>query len=195
MNGTAGRAVNFWRPVNLWQSGCGRSVILLIMKIKFFATGGTIDKIYFDATSEFQVGDSELTRLLQEANVNFDFELDSLLRKDSLDLTLADRLLIRRQIETEACDRILVTHGTDTMIDTALELLGVPAKTVVLTGSMQPARLRVSDAMFNIGYAVAAVQLLPPGVYIAMNGQLFDPSHARKNIARQRFENVSDQSR
>ena len=152
-----------------------------MMRIKFFATGGTIDKIYFDAKSEFQVGDSELVRLLKEANVGFEFGFESLLRKDSLDLTDADRQLIRQRIESEPCERIIVTHGTDTMIDSACRLLEIPGKTLVLTGSMQPARLRVSDAMFNIGYAVAAVQLLQPGVYIAMNGRYFTWDNARKN--------------
>ena len=158
------------------------------MKIKFFATGGTIDKIYFDAKSEFQVGDSELAQLLKEANVGFRFGFESLLRKDSLDLTDDDRELIHRSVESEPCDRIIVTHGTDTMIVTARRLLDIPGKTIVLTGSMQPARLRVSDAMFNIGFAVSAVQLLEPGVHIAMNGQVFDPTRAWKNAARHRFE-------
>lgn len=160
------------------------------MKIKFFATGGTIDKIYFDANSEFQVGSSELSRLLREANVSFSYEFESLLRKDSLDLTARDRQLIRSRIEAETCDRMVVTHGTDTMVQTALELLSISGKTVVLTGSMQPARLRVSDAMFNIGYAVAAAQLLPPGIYLAINGQVFDPRTTRKNLSRQRFESI-----
>jgi L-asparaginase len=160
--------------------------------IKIFATGGTIDKIYFDAKSEFQVGDSQILQLLHEANVNFRFEFESLLKKDSLELTGEDRQLIRQRVESEPCERIMVTHGTDTMIDTALQLLGIAGKIVVLTGSMQPARLRVSDAMFNIGYAVAALQLLGPGVYIAMNGQIFDPRRARKNIAQNRFETLAD---
>lgn len=160
--------------------------------IKIFATGGTIDKIYFDAKSEFQVGDSQILQLLHEANVNFRFEFESLLKKDSLELTGEDRQLIRQRVESEPCERIMVTHGTDTMIDTALQLLGIAGKIVVLTGSMQPARLRVSDAMFNIGYAVAALQLMGPGVYIAMNGQIFDPRRARKNIAQNRFETLAD---
>ncbi len=161
------------------------------MRIKIFTTGGTIDKIYFDAKSEFQVGEPQIAEVLTEANVRFSFEVESLLRKDSLELTDADRQLIRTRVAQDACERILVTHGTDTMIQTALALRDIPGKTIVLTGAMQPARLRVSDAFFNIGFAIAAAQLLPSGVYIAMNGDIFDPRSARKNVTKHQFETVS----
>lgn len=160
------------------------------MKIKIYTTGGTIDKIYFDAKSEFQVGEPQIAELLKEANIGFDYTVESLLRKDSLEMTDADRTMIAQRLRDEPVDRILLTHGTDTMVDTARELVGIEGKTIVLTGSMQPARLRVSDAIFNIGYAVAAVQMLPPGIYVAMNGQLFDPLHTRKNVAEHRFEAI-----
>jgi len=160
------------------------------MKIRILTTGGTIDKIYFDAKSEFQVGEPQIGELLREAIVSFDFTVESILKKDSLDMTDDDRDLIRRHVRDDDCDRILITHGTDTMVVTAKALLGIEGKTVVLTGSMQPARLRVSDAIFNIGFAIAAVQLLGAGVYIAMNGRVFDPRTARKNIERHRFEQV-----
>jgi len=160
------------------------------MKIRILTTGGTIDKIYFDAKSEFQVGEPQIGELLREAIVSFDFTVESILKKDSLDMTDDDRGLIRRHVRDDDCDRILITHGTDTMVVTAKALLGIEGKTVVLTGSMQPARLRVSDAIFNIGFAIAAVQLLGAGVYIAMNGRVFDPRTARKNIERHRFEQV-----
>ncbi|MET0014254.1 MAG: asparaginase domain-containing protein [Sedimenticola sp.] len=161
------------------------------MKIKILTTGGTIDKIYFDAKSEFQVGDPQITELLHEANVSFDFEVDSVMRKDSLEMTDDDRDLLRRKVERESADRILITHGTDSMVETGRALAGIDGKTIVLTGAMQPARLRVNDAIFNIGYAVAAVQQLPPGVYIAMNGQLFDPISSHKNVAENRFEKIT----
>ena len=161
------------------------------MRIKIFTTGGTIDKIYFDANSEFQVGEPQIAEVLTEANVRFAFEVESVLRKDSLDMTDADRQLIRARVAQDACERILVTHGTDTMIQTALALRDIPGKTIVLTGAMQPARLRVSDAFFNIGFAIAAAQLLPPGVYIAMNGEIFDPRTTQKNLAKHQFETVS----
>lgn len=161
------------------------------MKIKFFTTGGTIDKVYFDAKSEFEVGSPQVTELLRDANVTFAYEVESVMRKDSLDMTDADRALIRERIAADPATRIVVTHGTDTMIQTALVLRGLPGKTIVLTGSMQPARLRVTDAGFNLGTAIAAVQTLPPGVYLAMNGQIFNPDTSRKNVADNRFEEAA----
>jgi len=157
------------------------------MDIKILTTGGTIDKIYFDAKSEFQIGDPHITEVLEEANVVFSYEVESVLRKDSLDLTEADRELIREKVQQQTSSRILITHGTDTMVETAKWLQGVH-KTIVLTGAMQPAKLRVSDAFFNIGYAISAVQLLPEGVYIAMNGHIFDPLITTKNREKNRFE-------
>jgi L-asparaginase len=158
------------------------------VKIKFITTGGTIDKIYFDAKSEYEVGPPQVAGLLHEANVSFQFEIESVLRKDSLDMTEADRELIRQKVAADPYDRIIVTHGTDTMVQTARKLLGIPGKTIVLTGSMQPARFRVTDAEFNLGTAVAAVQLLPAGVYLAMNGRIFNPLQSRKNVANHCFE-------
>jgi len=147
------------------------------MKIKIFTTGGTIDKIYFDAKNDFHVGEPEIANVLEEAIVNFDYEIESILKKDSLDITDSDRALIKKHVAQDPCDKILITHGTDSMIKTAQNLLDIKNKTIVLTGSMQPARLRVNDAIFNIGSATTAVQLLPEGVYIAINGEIFDPSH------------------
>ena len=161
------------------------------MKIKFITTGGTIDKVYFDALSEYEVGSPQVEEVLRDANVNLEFEVQSVLQKDSLELTDADRQLIRRAIEAEPCPKVIVTHGTDTMIQTALVLRGIPGKTIVMTGSIQPARFRNTDAAFNIGTAIGAVQCLPPGVYIAMNGQVFEPEKVRKNRDQGRFEAAS----
>ena len=161
------------------------------MSIKILTTGGTIDKIYFDQKSAFEVGEPQIGDVLKEANVTIDFEVVSLLRKDSLELTDADRQSIRAAVaEDERHSRFIITHGTDTMTETARALLDLPTKTIVLTGAMQPARFRTTDAIFNIGCAVSAVQLLPPGVYIAMNGRIFDPLHARKNAGLHRFEDI-----
>lgn len=160
------------------------------MRIKIITTGGTIDKVYFDAKSEYAVGPPQITEVLHDANVSFDFEVEAILRKDSLDLTDEDRRLIRQRIEASPCTRILVTHGTDTMIQTARMLQGLAGKTIVLTGSMQPARFRVTDASFNIGCAIGALQSLPAGVYVAMNGRLWDPNRIRKNAEQHRFEEV-----
>jgi L-asparaginase len=156
--------------------------------IQIFTTGGTIDKIYFDANSEFEVGDSQIGELLAEARVAAEYRVEELMRKDSLELTDADRQLLADRCATSSAERILVTHGTDTMVDSAMSMLDIQGKTIVFTGAMQPARLRVSDAVFNVGFALAAVQLLPHGVYLAMHGTILDPRQTRKNVAAQRFE-------
>ncbi len=161
------------------------------MKIKFLTTGGTIDKVYFDAKSEFEVGPPQVSELLKDANVTFDHEVESILKKDSLDMTEADRAFIRARVAADSATHIIITHGTDTMIQTALALKGIPGKTIVLTGSMQPARLRVTDAGFNLGTAISAVQILPPGVYLAMNGRIFNPDQCRKNVAGHCFEELA----
>lgn len=158
------------------------------MTIRILTTGGTIDKVYFDQKSTFEVGEPQIIEVLREVNVTVPYALTPLLRKDSLELTDADRQLIRQAVEAAGESRILLTHGTDTMVETARVLQGIAGKTIVLTGAMQPARFRQTDAVFNIAAAFTAVQLLPPGVYIAMNGQLFDPQQVRKNVAANRFE-------
>ena len=151
-------------------------------------TGGTIDKVYFDDKSDFQVGDPQIGRILEELGVAFRFSVIPILRKDSLHITADDRELLRATIAAQPARHVLVTHGTDTMVDTAKVLAQVPDKTIVLTGALNPARFRGSDAEFNIGTAVGAVQCLPPGVYIAMNGRIWDPLKVRKNVAANRFE-------
>jgi L-asparaginase len=160
------------------------------MKLKIFATGGTIDKIYFDKKSQYEVGDPQAASVLERANVVLDFQVVSILRQDSLDMTAADRRLIRKAVETCPENHIIITHGTDTMIDTAAALEAITGKTVVLTGSMYPARFHESDAVFNLGCAVIAAQTLAPGVYIAMNGRIFDPKRSRKNVEMNRFEDT-----
>ena len=151
-------------------------------------TGGTIDKIYFDDKSDFQVGEPQIGRILEELGVAFRYNLISILRKDSLHLTAEDRELLRATIAAQDEKHVLVTHGTDSMIETAKVLSSLTGKTIVLTGALNPARFRGSDAEFNIGTAVGAVQSLPPGVYIAMNGRIWDPARVRKNVEANRFE-------
>ncbi len=158
------------------------------MLITFITTGGTIDKVYFDAKSAYEVGETVIEHVLRQGEVGFDYRIRQLMRKDSLDLTEQDRALIRQAVETTAGDRIVITHGTDTMVDTARSLAGLSEKVIVLTGSLSPARFQGSDADFNIGLAVAAVQSLPAGVYIAMNGLIFDANKVRKNREANRFE-------
>ena len=151
-------------------------------------TGGTIDKVYFDDKSDFQVGEPQIGHILEELGVAFRFEVIPILRKDSLHIGAGDRELLRATIAAQAARHVLVTHGTDTMVETARVLATIPGKVIVLTGALNPARCRGSDAEFNIGTAVGAVQSLPDGVYIAMNGRVWDPAKVRKNVAANRFE-------
>lgn len=158
------------------------------MHVQLFTTGGTFDKIYSDALSEFSIGKSMAPEILREANVSFSFASEGLAYKDSLELTEEDRTQIRNKVANCPHRHILITHGTDTMAVTAEALLGIPNKVVVLTGAMQPARMRSSDAHFNLGVAIGVLQLLPPGVYVAMNGQVFEAGKVRKNREAGRFE-------
>jgi L-asparaginase len=160
------------------------------MKIKILATGGTFDKIYYDDKSDFHIGEPMAAPLLEEANVSFEFEVESILKKDSLDLTDEDRQAIRQKVLDDPNQLIVITHGTDSMVKTAMCLLGIKDKTIVVTGAMQPARMRYTDSAYNIGVATAAVQLLGPGVYVAMNGQVFDPRSTKKNVELSRFESA-----
>jgi L-asparaginase len=151
-------------------------------------TGGTIDKIYFDDKSAFQIGAPQIGEILGAIGVGFTFDVIPVLRKDSLHLTDEDRELVRRTIEAQPSRHVLVTHGTDTMVETARVLRSIPGKVIVLTGALNPARFQGTDAVFNIGCAVGAVQVLGEGVHIAMNGRIWDPLHVRKNVAANRFE-------
>ncbi|MBT8060188.1 MAG: asparaginase [Gammaproteobacteria bacterium] len=157
-------------------------------KLLIITTGGTIDKIYFDDKSDYQVGEPQISQILHLMHVAFDFEVTALMRKDSLHITDSDRQLIRATAAASDCSHVLITHGTDSMVETAAVLKGLEGKTIVLTGALNPARFRDSDAIFNIGCAVGAVQSLPEGVYIAMNGKVWDPEHVRKNVRENRFE-------
>lgn len=160
------------------------------MQIKIFTTGGTIDKTYFDAKSEYEVGDPQIMDILRIANVRIPYMVETLLRKDSLDLNEDDRRIIVERIQREPCKRILITHGTDTMVETAKALESVTDKTIVLVGSLNPAKFKNSDAEFNIGFTMAAVQTLEPGAYITMNGRIFSAGNVRKNRERNQFETV-----
>ena len=161
------------------------------MHLTIFTTGGTIDKVYFDAKSDYEVGEPLIGEILQEANVTFDFDVITLFRKDSLDLTDADRFVIVDHVRECEDQRIVITHGTDTMVETAQAIAKADTgKVVVLVGALNPARFRSSDAIFNIGFAMAAVQTLDEGVYIAMNGHIFTPDSVRKNRVANQFEEV-----
>lgn len=159
-------------------------------KLNILTTGGTIDKIYYDDMSDYQIGEPEISRILTAMSVAFDWEIRALLRKDSLHINDEDRALIRQAVFASEDRHFLITHGTDTMVETATALGDVGERVIVMTGALNPARFIDSDAVFNIGCAVGAVQALSPGVWIAMNGRIWDPTKVRKNRTANRFEAV-----
>ena len=135
-----------------------------MIDISIIAVGGTIDKVYFDAKSVYEVGPPNIEKVLGEFQLGISYRVLSLMRKDSLDMTEDDRALINSTVEKDDCQRIIITHGTDTMVQTANQLLGRTNKTIVLTGALEPALFKTSDAAFNIGCAIGAVQSLGTGV-------------------------------
>ena len=155
--------------------------------IVVLTTGGTIDKTYFDALSQYQIGESVVQKLLETARVSYPFRIVEALRKDSLDLTDADREILRARVAELDATRLVITHGTDTMTETARVLASLREKTIVFTGALSPARFAESDAPFNLGMAFATAQLAPPGVYITMSGQVFRADQVRKDRAAGRF--------
>ncbi len=158
--------------------------------IRVLAVGGTIDKVYFDAKSTYEIGEPQAGMILHEAGVTFDFVVESVLRKDSLAMTDEDRALVRERVLAAPENHILITHGTDTMTDTAATLADITDKVIVFTGSLVPARFRHNDALFNMGCAIGGLQALPPGSYIAMSGRLFPAGSVRKNREAGRFEPI-----
>jgi len=155
--------------------------------ILVLTTGGTIDKLYFDALSEYKIGESIIARVLDTARVTQPVEIGEVLRKDSLELTAADRALIVERVAAAKARRIVITHGTDTMTVTAQALSGIADKTIVLVGALAPARFAESDATFNLGMAFATAQIAPPGVYITMNGTVFRADEVVKDRERGAF--------
>jgi L-asparaginase len=178
----------------IFRSGilASRCIGMAPMFIRFVTTGGTIDKIYFDAMSQFEVGESPIANILAEGLVSFDYDVVAMFQKDSLEITDEDRQALREFIENDDASSYVVTHGTDTMVDTARELGSIQGKTIVLTGALSPARFKTTDAVFNVGMAVGAVQSLEPGVYIAMNGQVFREGEVAKNRSENRFERIAE---
>lgn len=160
--------------------------------ILVLTTGGTIDKIYFDALSDYQVGETVMAKLLDIARVKRPFRIEEVVRKDSLELDEADRVLIRDRVAAAPESHIIITHGTDTMTDTARLLAAIPCKTVVLVGALAPARFGESDASFNLGMAFATVQVAEPGIYITMSGSVFPAGKVIKDRAKGAFVPVED---
>ncbi|MFN7998777.1 MAG: asparaginase domain-containing protein [Bryobacteraceae bacterium] len=160
--------------------------------IRIFITGGTFDKNYNELTGELFFQDSHLPEMLKLGRCNLDLEIRTLMMIDSLQMTESDRQIILQQCRNAPEDRILITHGTDTMVETAKVLAaGTAGKTIVLTGAMIPYKFGSSDGLFNLGSALAFAQTLPAGVYVAMNGRYFAWNRVRKNRKTGMFEEVS----
>ncbi|HEV7633228.1 MAG TPA: asparaginase domain-containing protein [Steroidobacteraceae bacterium] len=162
------------------------------MNITIFTTGGTIDKVYFDAKGGYAVGKSMVDQILKDARIQFPVDVVELMRKDSLEMTPEDRSRVVSAVAAATASHVVITHGTDTMIETGLALQAVAGrtiigKTIVLTGALQPGRFADSDAAFNLGMAVAAAQTLPPGVYVAASGRIFAADRVRKDPEANRF--------
>jgi L-asparaginase len=150
--------------------------------IRIFVTGGTFDKEYNELTGELFFKETHVPDMLRLGRSHLDVQVETLLMIDSLQMTAPDRQLILSRCRDCAESHIVVTHGTDTMEDTAAVLgTALAGKTVVLTGAMVPYTFGSSDGMFNLGTALAFVQTLAPGVYVAMNGKCFPWNHVRKN--------------
>jgi L-asparaginase len=159
------------------------------MTIRVFVTGGTFDKEYDEILGELSFGDTHLPEMLRRGRCALELEVRTLMMVDSLELSDADRDTIARNCQRAPEDRIVITHGTDTMVDTARVLAAaVPDKTIVLTGAMIPYAFGSSDGLFNLGSALSFAQVLAPGVYIAMNGRCYTWNDVRKNRKTGMFE-------
>ena len=162
------------------------------MKIRIFITGGTFDKEYNELNGTLFFKDSHLPEMLQLGRCRLDVEIRTLMMVDSMNMTASDRGIILDNCRQSEESKILITHGTDTMVATARELgPALTGKTVVLTGAMIPYKFGSSDGLFNLGSALAFVQSLPPGVYVAMNGRCFNWDNVRKNTDTGEFEKIS----
>jgi L-asparaginase len=160
--------------------------------IQIFVTGGTFDKEYNELNGALFFKDTHLPEMLEKGRSRLAVSIDTLLMKDSLDFNEVDRQLISFACASASVDRILITHGTDTMVQTAQYLAAQNlAKIIVLTGAMIPYKFGSSDGMFNLGSALAFLQILEPGVYISMNGKVFGANNVRKNLEKGEFETIN----
>ena len=161
--------------------------------IQIFVTGGTIDKQYDTYSGELNFPQSYIDELICEANCTLPISIEILMQKDSLQINDQDRARIDQACLKTAANCIVITHGTDTMVETALSLkrhAPLCEKTIILTGAMRPFKLGHSDASFNLGSALMAAQLAQPGIWIAMNGQLFSANQVTKNLTLGQFEAI-----
>ena len=161
------------------------------MSILIFITGGTFDKEYNEITGQLFFKDTHMKELLDKGRSKLPVKIRTLMMIDSLEMTAADRELIVHQCNAATENKIVITHGTDTMAETAAQLAGkINNKTIILTGAMIPIKFGSSDGLFNLGSALAFVQALPAGVYVAMNGRYFNWDNVRKNKQTGIFEEL-----
>ena len=161
------------------------------MAIKIFVTGGTFDKEYDELEGHLFFKDTHLPEMLKSGNCKLKVDIKTLMMKDSLEMTDEDRKIILDNCKKIAEDKILITHGTDTMVETAKVLANsIKDKTIILTGALIPYKFGSSDGLFNLGSSLAFVQTLPHGVYISMNGKYFNWDNVRKNKQRGEFEEI-----
>ena len=159
-----------------------------MIPLAILTCGGTFDKVYYDALSDYSIGAPCVPDLLAEAGMQDGWELIEVMRKDSLDMTDEDRQTLRMAAASCRASRLVVIHGTDTMAESSAVLADIPEKTIVLTGAMSPARFRQTDAPFNLGFAIAAALTTSHGTYIAMAGRLYPYDQVKKNRKQGRFE-------
>ena len=163
--------------------------ISISMKIAFIQTGGTIDKDYPKTTKgyAFEISEPAVRRILEKLNPDFEYEIISALKKDSLDITEDDRQKILDVCKKTKCDKIVITHGTDTMLETAKKLSPIKDKIIIITGAMRPERFSNSDAPINIGMAIGAVNILNNGIYIAMHGRVLRWDKCKRDMKTGQF--------
>jgi L-asparaginase len=162
------------------------------MTIRILVTGGTFDKKYNERNGELFFQDTHVAEMLRLGRCRVDVTVRTVMMIDSLEMTDADRALIVQNCLQSEEDRIVITHGTDTMTETAAAVAGaVTGKTIVLTGAIIPYAFGSSDGLFNLGSALSFAQVLPPGVYVAMNGKCFSWNRVRKNRERGEFEEIA----
>lgn len=160
------------------------------MQILFLQTGGTIDKDYPQKNHgyAFEIDEPAYNRILERVEKGFEYKVKTLMRKDSLELTDEDREKVKQECEACDFDKIIITHGSDTLPETARYIGSIPGKAIVLTGAYRPERFSNSDADFNLGVAVGLLNILDTGTFIAMNGKVFEPSRCGKNPQTGLFE-------
>jgi len=159
------------------------------MQLLFIQTGGTIDKDYPKTVKGygFEITEAAVKRIVERIKIDYDFEIITFIQKDSQDITNNDRLKLTQLCEKTQYDKIIITHGTDTIIETAKQLSVIKNKKIILTGAFTPEKFKDSDADFNVGCAIGAIEYVPLGVYVAMNGKVFKHNEVKRNLKTGQF--------